>query len=150
MNGFLYRIAEFMRGRRGWDQFGFFLMIASFIIEIAGNILRMRLVYYIGLALFFYCIFRIFSKNLYKREQENVRFMQIVYRFRNRRDIRQQKKDGTYTYSESERRRNGSAGSTVYAYYYCPSCRQQVRIPAGKGRVSVTCPRCGEKFDANS
>ena len=65
-------------------------------------------------------------------------------------DYRKQKKEGTYTYDEDERRRNGAGGSTVYAYYYCPSCKQQVRIPAGKGRVNVTCPRCGEKFSANS
>ena len=147
---FLYRLSEFMRGRRGWDQFGFFLMVASFIIEIAGNILRMRIVYYIGLALFFYCIFRIFSKNLYKREQENQKYLRLVYRLKNGREIRKQKKKGTYTYDEDERRRNGAGGSTVYAYYYCPSCKQQVRIPAGKGRVNVTCPRCGEKFSANS
>ncbi len=147
---FLYRLSEFMRGRRGWDQFGFFLMVASFIIEIAGNILRMRIVYYVGLALFFYCIFRIFSKNLYKREQENQKYMRLVYRLKNGREIRKQKKAGTYTYDEDERRRNGAGGSTVYAYYYCPSCKQQVRIPAGKGKVNVTCPRCGEKFSANS
>ncbi len=147
---FLYRISEFMRGRRGWDQFGLFLMIASFIIEIAGNLLRMRIVYYIGLALFFYCVFRIFSRNLYKRERENMKYLQTMYKIKNWRTIRQQKKSGTYTYDESERQRNGRGGSTVYAYYYCPSCKQQVRIPAGKGRVNVTCPRCGEKFEAHS
>ena len=92
---FLYRISEFMRGRRGWDQFGLFLMIASFIIEIAGNLLRMRIVYYIGLALFFYCVFRIFSRNLYKRERENMKYLQTMYKIKNWRTIRQQKKSGT-------------------------------------------------------
>lgn len=154
---FLYRLASFMNGRRGWDQFGLFLMIASFVIEIIGNILRIRLIYYIGLAMFFYCVFRIFSKNIFKREMENRKFMSFWFRFKNgkqfweqKRQEKEQKKNGTYTYTEEEREKNGSGGKTVYAYYYCPSCKQQVRIPAGKGRVKVTCPRCGENFDANS
>ena len=147
---FLYRWAQFMRGRRGWDQLCFFLMISSFIMEILGRILRNGIVYYVGLALFIYAIFRMMSRNIPKREAENQKYLQITNRFRNRRYFHQQKKNGTYTYTQSEQSRNGAYGSTVYAYYYCPSCKQQVRIPAGKGRVMVTCPRCGEKFPANS
>ena len=147
---FLYRWANFMRGRRGWDQFCFFLMIASFVIEILGRIMRNSWIYYIGLALFIYAVFRMMSRNIYKREAENQKYLQITNRLRNWNYFRQQKKNGTYTYSQSEQNRNGSYGRTVYAYYYCPACKQQVRIPAGKGRVNVTCPRCGEKFPANS
>ena len=147
--GFMYKLAEFMRGRRGWDQLGMFLMISSFVIEIIGNIARIPLIYYIGLALFIWCLFRIFSKNLIKREQENRKYMQMTYRLRHGKTIRKQKRNGTYTYNEEERSKNGRGGK-IYAYYYCPSCKQQVRIPAGKGRVAVTCPKCGEKFNANS
>lgn len=146
----MYRLANFMRGRRGWDQLGFFLMIASFVVEVLGRILRNQWVYYAGLLLFAICIFRMLSRNIYKREAENRKYLDITNRFRNRRYFRQQKKNGTYTYSQAEQSRNGAHGSTVYAYYYCPSCKQQVRIPSGKGRVTVTCPRCGEKFPANS
>lgn len=147
---FMYRLANFMRGRRGWDQFSFFLMIISFAVEILGRILRNPWVYYVGLAIFAYAIFRMLSRNIYKREAENRKYLEITNRFRNRRYFRQQKKQGTYTYTQSQQSRNGAYGTTVYAYYYCPSCKQQVRIPAGKGRVNVTCPRCGEKFPANS
>ena len=147
---FMYRLANFMRGRRGWDQFSFFLMIFSFAVEILGRILRNPWVYYVGLAIFAYAIFRMLSRNIYKREAENRKYLEITNRFRNRRYFRQQKKQGTYTYTQSQQSRNGAYGTTVYAYYYCPACKQQVRIPAGKGRVNVTCPRCGEKFPANS
>lgn len=143
-------MANFMRGRRGWDQFCFFLMIVSFIVEILGRILRNPWVYYAGLLLFAYGVFRMLSRNIYKREAENRKYLEITNRIRNWRYFRQQKKNGTYTYSASEQSRNGAYGSTVYAYYYCPACKQQVRIPSGKGRVTVTCPRCGEKFPANS
>ena len=146
----LYRLANFMRGRRGWDQFNFFLLIASFAIEILGRIFGQRYIYLFGVALFFYSVYRALSRNIAAREAENQKYLQITNRIRNWRYFRQQKKQGTYTYTQSEQNRNGAYGSTVYAYYYCPSCKQQVRIPAGKGRVTVTCPRCGEKFPANS
>lgn len=146
----MYRFANFMRGRRGWDQLGFFLVIASLIIELAGRFLRMPIVYYVGLALFFYAMFRAFSRNWAAREAENQKYLQLKNRFLNRRYFRQQKRQGTYTYTQSEQKRNGAHGSTIYAYYYCPACKQQVRIPAGKGSVMVTCPRCGEKFKATS
>ena len=146
----LYRWANFMRGRRGWDQFNFFLLIASFAIEILGRIFGQRYVYLFGVALFFYSVYRALSRNIAAREAENQKYLQITNRIKNWRYFRQQKKQGTYTYTQSEQSRNGAYGSTVYAYYYCPSCKQQVRIPAGKGRVTVTCPRCGEKFPANS
>ena len=139
-----------MRGRRGWDQFNFFLLIASFVIEILGRIFGQRYIYLFGVALFFYSVYRALSRNIAAREAENQKYLQITNRIKNWRYFRQQKKQGTYTYTQSEQNRNGAYGSTVYAYYYCPSCKQQVRIPAGKGRVTVTCPRCGEKFPASS
>lgn len=139
-----------MRGRRGWDQFNFFLLIASFVIEILGRIFGQRYIYLFGVALFFYSVYRALSRNIAAREAENQKYLQMTNRIKNRRYFRQQKKQGTYTYTQSEQNRNGAYGSTVYAYYYCPSCKQQVRIPAGKGRVTVTCPRCGEKFPASS
>lgn len=139
-----------MRGRNGWDQLCFWLTIVSIVVEILGRILRNPWVYYIGLGLFVIAIFRALSRNLPRRQAENQKFMQMTNRIRNRRYFRQQKRNGTYTYTQNEQSRNGAYGSTIYAYYYCPSCKQQVRIPAGKGRVMVTCPRCGEKFPANS
>ena len=146
----MYRLANFMRGRRGFDQLNFFLFIVSLLVEIVGRFTFNRWVYYAGLAIFLVSVFRMLSRNIPARERENQKYLQMTNRIRNWRYFRQQKKQGTYTYTQSEQQRNGAHGSTVYAYYYCPSCKQQVRIPAGKGRVNVTCPRCGEKFPANS
>lgn len=150
MNGWMYRFMNFMRGRRGWDQFGFFLFLASFAVEILGRIFGSRIVYNIGLFMFIYAMFRVMSRNLVKREEENQRYLNISNRIKNWRYFRQQKKNGTYEYTHSQRSRNGNFVTTVYAYYYCPVCKQQVRIPSGKGRVMITCPRCGEKFPVNS
>ena len=174
MGNWGYRFMNFMRGRYGWDQLGMFLMIASFAIEILGRIFRSSIVYYIGLALFFWMLFRMFSRNTSARVAENQKFINLRNRFANWRYFRQQKRGGrggrysggayngqqgnTYygDFSKSheqaarENNRAGKKGGTIYCYYYCPNCKQQVRVPAGKGKVRITCPRCGEKFETYS
>ena len=146
----MFRFMNFMRGRRGFDQLGLFLMILSFAVEILGRILGSRIVYNVGILIFIYAIFRMMSRNWLKRDEENQKYLNISNRVKNWRYFRAQKKNGIYEYSQSERNRNGNFGGTVYAYYHCPTCGQQVRIPAGKGKVMVTCPRCAEKFSVIS
>ena len=172
MGNWSYRFMNFMRGRYGWDQLGMFLMIASFAIEILGRIFRSSIVYYIGLALFFWMLFRMFSRNISARVAENQKFINIRNRFANWRYFRQQKRGGRGGYNggyngqqgntyygdfskshEQAARENNRAskkGGTVYCYYYCPSCKQQVRVPAGKGKVRITCPRCQHTFETYS
>jgi DNA-directed RNA polymerase subunit RPC12/RpoP len=173
MGNWSYRFMNFMRGRYGWDQLGMFLMIASFAIEILGRIFRSSIVYYIGLGLFFWMLFRMFSRNISARVAENQKFINIRNRFANWRYFRQQKRGGrggyqsggyagqqgnTYygDFSKSheqaarENNRASKKGGTVYCYYYCPNCKQQVRVPAGKGKVRITCPRCEHKFETYS
>ena len=168
MGNWSYRFMNFMRGRYGWDQLGMFLMIASFAIEILGRIFRSSIVYYIGLALFFWMLFRMFSRNISARVAENQKFINIRNRFANWRYFRQQKRGGRGGYNgqqgntyygdfskshEQAARENNRAskkGGTVYCYYYGPSCKQQVRVPAGKGKVRITCPRCQHKFETYS
>ena len=172
MGNWSYRFMNFMRGRYGWDQLGMFLMIASFAIEILGRIFRSSIVYYIGLALFFWMLFRMFSRNISARVAENQKFINIRNRFANWRYFRQQKRGGRGGYNGGYSGRQGNTyygdfsksheqaarvnnrasrkGGTVYCYYYCPNCKQQVRVPAGKGKVRITCPRCEHKFETYS
>ena len=172
MGNWSYRFMNFMRGRYGWDQLGMFLMIASFAIEILGRIFRSSIVYYIGLALFFWMLFRMFSRNISARVAENQKFINIRNRFANWRYFRQQKRGGRGGYNGGYRGQQGNTyygdfsksheqaarennrasrkGGTVYCYYYCPNCKQQVRVPAGKGKVRITCPRCEHKFETYS
>ena len=69
-------------------------------------------------ALMFWAIFRALSRNTYKRYQENRKFLLIFDRLKDRNN----------------------------RYFDCPKCRQTVRVPRGKGKISITCPRCKEKF----
>ncbi|MGI6721217.1 MAG: hypothetical protein ACOX4I_01465 [Anaerovoracaceae bacterium] len=140
----------FFRGRYGNDQLGIFLFIVSFAIEIIGMLTHIRIIYYAGIIIFVFMFARMFSRNIYKRQAENEKFLNIRNRILNWNYFHKQKKRGTYTYSQKERSRNGKGREPVYCYFYCPSCKQQVRVPAGKGHVMVTCPRCKQKFETNT
>lgn len=124
--GIFNRISQwfrrFMTGRYGTDKLNNVILIAavalcviSLLIPVAQVKLALMLVYY---ALITWALFRMFSRNTYKRYQENRKYLQFLDRIRDR----------------------------EHRYYDCPRCHQQVRVPRGKGKISITCPKCREKF----
>ncbi len=123
------KLYRFMQGRYGADQFNRFLMTAALVCFFA-SLLGIRGFYLIGAALLIYAYFRMFSKNLYKRRAENTAYMQRTYKLRQKwaawkRDMKQRK---------------------THHIYKCPSCRQKIRIPRGKGKIEIRCPKCGQTF----
>lgn len=129
------KLMQFMYGRNGVDLFSRFLLYASlvsFLLRlIAGDGALGRIFWYITLALIIYCYFRVFSKNLDKRRAENAKYYELRTRFlglfRDWRDRRRQSKD--------------------YCFFRCPSCRAMLRVPRGKGKIRVTCRKCGTAFE---
>lgn len=127
MDKFKYKIARFMSGRNGVDSLGKFCLAASLIlILLSGLLLRIpalaSLVDTAGLLLLAYSYFRMFSRNIPKRYEENRRF---------------QKRFGLIS---------RMAGDRTHKYYTCSSCGQTIRVPKGKGRIEITCPKCKKSF----
>ena len=126
---------RFMQGRYGVDQFAKFTMgvaLVSIVLAIfvntgssAGSLLDM-----LGLVAIVYTYFRIFSRNISKRTQENQKYLSATAKLRQRlnkeKNMMKQRKD--------------------YHIYTCPSCGQKVRIPRGKGKIEISCPKCHSKF----
>jgi len=113
---------RFMTGRYGTDKLNNLLLGLGLITCLVNLFIRDITV---GLALttVSYCfmllaLFRCFSRNTYKRYQENRKYLLIVERIRDR----------------------------EHRYFTCPRCRQTVRVPRGKGKIAITCPKCKEKF----
>jgi predicted RNA-binding Zn-ribbon protein involved in translation (DUF1610 family) len=90
---------------------------------------------YIPLAL---CLFRCFSTNRRRRGRENDWF---VTRLDN-----MFKKEPKIGYGEKYRLEGVSEEKKRYKFFKCPACRQKIRVPKGKGRIEITCPRCGNRF----
>ena len=113
---------NFMMGRYGTDKLNTAILITGVIACIltvftTNDSLDLALTV-ISYGFMIWAIFRSFSRNTYKRYQENRKFLQFFDRLKDRQ----------------------------HRYFDCPKCRQMVRVPRGKGKISITCPRCREKF----
>lgn len=124
-------VRRFMYGRYGADQLNIALLLSAIAVSMVNSILtailRNSFVYMriinpslslLMLGLLAWGIFRMFSRNIYARQTENRKFRQLWTRLTDRKN----------------------------RYYRCPKCRQMVRVPRGRGKISITCPKCGEKF----
>lgn len=134
MNKFRNWYIGFMQGRygeRGIDEYGRFLNIVTMVFIILSLLFRkVGIFYWIALALLVYEYYRIFSRDISKRRHENDRYLQIRY--------------NRGAFAEDMRRKKEDA--KTHRIFRCPSCRQKVRVPRGRGRISIRCPKCGEEF----
>ena len=121
---------RFMIGRNGVDQLSQFLNIVVLIILALSLFIKWKPLYWIGIGLLIYMYFRIFSKNTPKRYAENQKFCNLRYDFAIKRN--KMKK-------EWEQRK-------IYRFFRCPMCNQKVRVPKGRGKIAITCPKCREEF----
>lgn len=124
------RFRRFMYGRYGFDQFSQALVVVSLIISLLGSLLRNDVVVYLSYLPFAYAIYRILSKDINKRTKENYKFTskwnQIKYNLQKGKKMAQ--------------------GTSTHKYYKCPKCKQAIRVPRGKGKICIACPKCKNEF----
>lgn len=128
------RIARFMQGRYGMDQFTNFLGITAMVFWLIGRILRIPFLYMIlqtiALLLILYADIRILSRNHVKRYQENEKYLVASGRIRR----------------HFQHWRNRVQDRKWNRIFKCPSCGQKIRVPKGKGKIAITCPQCRTEF----
>ena len=118
-----------MSGRYGFDQLGGFLCIVSFILVIIGAWVS-PVLYWLGLVLLIYCYFRVLSRNRSKRYSENLKYLSVQNKV----------VDWASRYILRFKQRK------QYRYFRCPQCGQQLRVPRGRGKISITCHKCHNQF----
>ncbi len=134
MKDFLYRFFKGRYGAYGTDKLTKFLLILAVFLLVLSFLTPVEILYYFAFALLLYCYFRIFSKNIPARYKENELFVKVLDRIVNFfRGI---------GCNFSQRK--------VYHIYKCPNCKQKIRIPKGKGKIAVKCPKCGHEFIRHS
>lgn len=127
-------LARFMYGRNGADHLGLFTVWTAIALDIVNMFVKNDLAYgIIGTVsgvLVFWALFRMFSKNLAKRRAENTKFLQKVWWPIKGKLHRMKDKD--------------------HKYFTCPTCRTVCRVPRGKGKIVITCPKCHGRIEGKS
>ena len=119
-----YNIAEKLVSKQSYTSIMGNIGASSAIIS------RVSLFTYLGAALLIFCYYRTFSRNISKRTEENYKFYTLKDRVDNK----------------FKGWKEQWANRKVYHYYRCPQCRQKLRVPRGRGRIQISCPRCGTQF----
>lgn len=126
-------IQRFMYGRYGNDPLNLFLLVVYLIVFLVYSLTGFKPLYWATLILIFIALFRLLSRNPARRREENAKFMRaagpVLRWYRLRRAMHRDKE---------------------HCYFKCPNCGQQLRVPRGKGKITVTCRGCGASFQEKS
>ena len=131
------RIAKFMAGRYGNDQLGRALLIADLILLVLGTVFSKSvggILLPLALILLGYIYFRMFSRNIYKRQEENGKYLRWKYQITSKLNV----------LKERWKQRK------EYKFFTCPSCHTVLRVPRGRGKLKIVCRKCGTSFMGKS
>ncbi len=128
------KFIRFMYGRYGMDSFGKFTIIAGLVTMILAGWNDSMLLSLVSWTCIVDSYFRMFSKNIYKRSSENQWYLNKTYKLR----------------QAFYKQKNLMLQRKTHHIYKCPTCRQKIRIPRGKGRIEIRCPKCSSTFIKNS
>ena len=121
---------KMMYGRYGTDQLGFVTQFLALILNIVYTFTRWNVLYMISTVLMVLCIWRIFSRNISRRYAENQKYLQMTAPMR----------------TSVTRWLAQTRDLKTHRHYRCPECRQKIRVPKGKGKIQITCPKCRHEF----
>ena len=119
-----------MYGRNGVDSLGKFVLVISIIVMLLAGWTDSLILSYLSWIGIIYLYFRMFSRNIYKLSSENQWYLNKTYKIR------------TFFY----RQKNLLLQRKTHHIYKCPTCRQKIRVPRGKGRIEIRCPKCNTRF----
>lgn len=124
------RLTRLMMDRYGFDEYSKFLSVVALVLLVLNFFSHSGIFYILAIAAIVYIYYRVLSRDHSKRYRENVKYIQLKDRvtgiFRREKSYMEQRK--------------------THHIYTCKGCRQKIRIPKGKGRIEITCPKCGYKF----
>ncbi|MCL2563477.1 MAG: hypothetical protein FWE08_05515 [Oscillospiraceae bacterium] len=118
---------RFFYGRNGTDALNMALAVACLGLMLLSRFMFQWLFSSLAYGVMFLCFFRMISRNIPKRQQENAQFLKLFGRLRTK---------------------HARSKDKNFLYLKCPQCKQQIRIPKGIGNVKITCSKCKHVFQA--
>ena len=122
-------INRFFQGRYGTDSLNRFLLVLFIIFTLLYLFTGAIWIDTLSLILAVLIFFRMLSRNYAKRSSENQKFLELTAPIRSK--------------ISQLRSRNADP---AYKIFVCPSCQQKLRVPKGKGKIKITCPKCRKDF----
>ena len=126
-------LQKVMTGRYGVDEFNRFLnttALITLVLSMLSKGLFSLMAWLVAILALVFSYIRMFSRNTYKRRAENNAYLTLRYNMtRNLSGVKQRMQQKKY-----------------YRFYKCPKCGITTRVPKGKGKIRITCPKCGESF----
>lgn len=124
------KMQQFMIGRNGADELSQFTSILILVCLAVSLFTRWGIFYWLGIFCIGYSYFRMFSKNVSKRYAENQKFLTFRYKMTVKKNLA----------------KKHLAESKTHRFFKCPQCKQKVRVPKGRGKICITCPKCKTEF----
>ena len=123
-------LRNFMMGRYGPDHLNVAMIAVSLILNLVNGFIHIALLMYISYILLILAFFRMMSRNIARRRAENDRFIRYWWPIRTK---------ASRAFANFKHRK-------THKFIKCPSCGNTLRVPRGKGKLQITCPKCGERF----
>lgn len=130
MRGFFqrmtYSLQRLMAGRYGYDEFSKFLLIAAVVFSGLSYFPDLQMLYFVSVILLVYSLFRVMSKNFDKRRRELEKYFAV-------------KRKITGRFSAEKKR---WSERKTHRFFKCKNCKTVLRVPKGKGKIKISCPKC--------
>lgn len=130
MNKLNQKLNKFLSGRYGTDDLSMFLCLITFIIILINIFFNNSILTIISFIIITLALYRTLSRNFFQRRKENNYYQRIKERILNFFTYQKRKYDDRHT----------------HIYKKCPNCHQKIRLPLKKGKHTVKCPKCDNKF----
>lgn len=132
-------LSRFMYGRNGADQLGLCIIWTAILLDIVGMLtkkvpLLSSIIGAVTTVMVLWALFRVFSRNLEKRRAENAAFLQKFWW-----PLKRKFNSGKQQRMDKE-----------HKYFTCPNCKTVCRVPVGKGKIVITCPKCHHEIRGKS
>lgn len=124
------QLKRFMYGRYGFDRFSSAIILFTLFMALTASLTHSSLLLWLSYIPLIYAFFRILSKNTQKRAKENYIYCEIISKVK----------------AEAKNAKLLLVGTKTHKYYRCKGCRQMLRIPRGKGKIRISCPKCKREF----
>jgi len=125
------KLMRFMTGRYGMDHLSRFLSYVSLALIVLNLFFRTTVLWILAIAALVWTYVRILSRNHEKRRRENERYLQMKYKLTG----------GVRDWIDRQKQRRD------YVFFRCPDCHAMLRVPRGKGKIRITCRKCGNAFE---